>query len=290
MNFVSFRDLHNDIAKFSGRLPSDIDMIAGVPRSGLLVATLLGLHRNIAVCSLDDLLSGRHKDMLGLRRNFEHGYRSKKRNRILVIDDSLSSGATVEESKKRIREAKVTEPVSFAVLYMNPDREADNMVDHYHRLVPHKRIFEWNVFHSQSTLGRSCVDIDGVLCYDPPSSLDELTNEKGYADYVIRAPLKVAPSAKIACLVTSRLPKWRKVTERWLNRHGIRADKLVMSPCNTIQERRSKKIYAKPKAAVYKKQDFDLFIESSAKQAKQISDITGKPVLCVDEMRMYRKK
>ncbi len=58
MNFVSNRELIDDVRDWSNRLPDDLIAVAGVPRSGLLPALHLALHRNIHLVTLAELAEG----------------------------------------------------------------------------------------------------------------------------------------------------------------------------------------------------------------------------------------
>ena len=44
MQFKSVADLSDDIVRWLPRLPRDIDLVVGIPRSGMLPATLIALH------------------------------------------------------------------------------------------------------------------------------------------------------------------------------------------------------------------------------------------------------
>lgn len=56
MNYRSSRDLTYDLLRWE--LPSDLEVIAGIPRSGLLAITFLALHRNVRLSSVEGLLRG----------------------------------------------------------------------------------------------------------------------------------------------------------------------------------------------------------------------------------------
>ena len=51
MNFVSTRQMIEDVWAWSSLLPDDLVAVAGIPRSGLLPAVHLALHRNIHLVS-----------------------------------------------------------------------------------------------------------------------------------------------------------------------------------------------------------------------------------------------
>jgi orotate phosphoribosyltransferase len=58
MNFKSVADLNRDVREWMTSLPRDIDLVIGVPRSGMLVANLLALDFNLPLADLDGFLKG----------------------------------------------------------------------------------------------------------------------------------------------------------------------------------------------------------------------------------------
>ena len=58
MQYISYNDLSNDIRNNLYKIPSDIDLIVGIPRSGMMVASIIGLLLNKSVMSLDNFAMG----------------------------------------------------------------------------------------------------------------------------------------------------------------------------------------------------------------------------------------
>lgn len=56
MEFKTFKNLNNDIINNLYKIPSNIDLVVGVPRSGLLVAELISLYINKPLSSIDVFL------------------------------------------------------------------------------------------------------------------------------------------------------------------------------------------------------------------------------------------
>ena len=59
MNYRSFADLETCIVKNLHKVPRDIDLIVGVPRSGILVAAMLALYLNLPHTDIEGLIEGR---------------------------------------------------------------------------------------------------------------------------------------------------------------------------------------------------------------------------------------
>ncbi len=273
MHFRCVADMAATIAANLHRLPGGVDLIVGIPRSGLLAANLIALQLNRPMTDLDGFLAGR---VLAGGERLAKGSMGK-RPRVLIVDDSICTGAAMREARERLAAAKPDAELFFAAVYATHRSESEVCVALERCPLP--RVFEWNLMHS-GHLGRACVDIDGVLCVDPT----EEENDDGprYAAFLENATPLHLPSYPIHALVTCRLEKYRAATEAWLARHGVRYHKLVMLDLPDKAARLAAKPHGRFKAGVYAAEPADLFIESSAAQAVKIADGANKPVYCVD--------
>ena len=269
MNDAIVRNLH--------RLPRDIDLVVGVPRSGILAATLVSLTANIPMTDLDSFLAGRiytsgiTKRWAGLDRQ------TSEMRKILVIDDSIIGGTAMRDAREKIAAAGMKGDFIFAAVFglSLQHEETDIVLD----VVPHPRMFQWNFMHHMF-LEQCCVDIDGVLCLDPTE--EENDDGPAYEKFLSEARPLLGPTRKIGWLVTSRLEKYRKLTEAWLDRHEIKYDHLIMLDLPSKAERQRLGAHGSFKADFYRKSNAILFIESEHEQALKIAKLSGKPVLCVE--------
>lgn len=281
MNYRSFADLNRHMVEWAVSLPDDIDIVVGVPRSGLLAATLLALHRQLPMADLDGFLAGR---VYGGGRRFRgrfgddavHRFLETPR-RVLIVDDSIRSGASMHEVRERVAAADLPHTVSYGVVYAEPGTES--LVDHYCEVVPTPRAFEWNLLHTDALLSKCCVDIDGVLCPDPTPEQND--DGPAYLDFVRNTPPLYHPTGFIGWLVTCRLEKYRTETEAWLRRNDIRYGELIMMDYEDAAARRAAGAYGRFKAEAYVRTGARFFLESSPKQAAEIAERTGRPVYCV---------
>lgn len=280
MHFRSVADLSTTIVNNLHRLPHDLDLIVGIPRSGLLAANLVALHLNKPMTDLDGFLEDRVLSS-GERLSDQTDTHARCSQRILVIDDSICTGSAMSDARKRMAEARPDVELSFAAVYAT--HQSEMKVDLAFERCPLPRVFEWNLMHS-GQLGRSCVDIDGVLCIDPT----EEQNDDGerYATFLENATPLLLPTYPVHALVTCRLEKYRKQTEAWLAKHGVRYQKLVMLDLPDKAARIAANPHGRFKADVYANESADLFIESSATQSLKIADGSNKPVYCVETRRM----
>ncbi len=280
MNFVSHRRLLEDVRGWANQLPEDLVAVAGVPRSGLLPATLLALHRNLHLVSLDELIRGEQPWQMPLRR----GVPARQTGRVLVVDDTVNTGGTIGQVRREIGER---DDVLFGAVYFA--ERVPEVVDAAFRSVPQARCFEWNVFHSDY-MRVSCLDMDGVICEDwTDFETDDEAGRQRYRHHLQQACPRHVPTYPVMAIVTSRLERYRTDTVNWLRNQGVRFEELVMSPYCSARQRQEAGDHARRKAACYAGlASARLFVESDANQANQIASLSQRPVLCTDTMELAR--
>ncbi len=281
MNFRSIADLNNTIVRNLGRVPKDIGLIVGIPRSGMLAANLLALHLNLPMTDLDGFLARRVMQCGDRVLRSERNPDAPGGDRVLVIDDSLDSGQSMQHARNRIAASDVSRDIVYGAVYVSlPGREK---VDLGFEEIIGQRVFEWNLMH-HSMLPRTCVDIDGVLCDDPTRE----QNDDGplYERFLQETAPRHFPSYRIGWLVTARLEKYRRQTMDWLNRHGIQYERLMMLNLPNKAARQAARAHAKFKADVYASTNAVLFVESSHRQAIEIAASAGRPVLSFETREM----
>lgn len=277
MNYRSISDLNNTILKKIYTLPRDIDLIVGVPRSGMLPANLLALYLNLPYTDIHSFINGFIYDS-GARKKFFDASEFKK---ILVVDDSLASGSAMKEARKNLTHLKTKFEIRFCVVYSTP--ENSELADYAFEVVATPRYFQWNIFN-HTTLKKACFDIDGVLCKDPTKK--ENDDGEKYRSFLLNvAPLYI-PGCAIGTIVTSRLEKYRKETEAWLASNNVKYDKLVMLDLPNMKARQRANNHASHKSEEYKSTGYDLFVESDLSQAIEINRKTKKPVFCTENFEM----
>lgn len=279
MNFRSFNDLNNVIVANLTRIPRDIDLIVGIPRSGLLVANLLAMHLNLPMTDVDGLLQGRILQS-GPRLPAQPSLDGIRK--VLVVDDSVGHGIQKRKVKALLQPVAHRYQFVFCAAYALP--EGCKEVDLYFEIVPLPRMFEWNVMHHQEYLPHCCIDIDGVLCRDPTAQ--ENDDAENYKEFLVRAEPLLLPTAPVGWLVTCRLEKYRQLTREWLARYRVQYKELVMMNYPDKESRVRDGAYASFKAEVYRSTGAMLFIESESMQSREIARLSGKPVLCIDTREM----
>lgn len=277
MNYRNIRQLNDVILQRLNVIPRDIDLIVGVPRSGMLPANLLALYLNRPYTDIHSFMNG-HIYKAGARGQFFDTNQFKK---ILVVDDSVASGSALHEVKTNLKELSTQFDIKYCAVYVIPGKE--KVVDYYFEVVPLPRYFQWNILNHTS-LEKACFDIDGVLCVDPtPEQNDD--GEK-YTDFVLNAQPLFIPGAKIGTIVTSRLEKYRPQTEQWLKAHNVKYDDLIMLDLPDMAARQKANNHGDHKAKAYMSKPYVLFVESELNQAIAINRIAKKPVLCTANFEM----
>lgn len=282
MNYKSISNLSEDIRLNMNLIASNFDLVVGVPRSGMLPATIIGLYLNINICSLNDLIKNNqisHGTRL-IKTEIKYPHEAKK---ILIVDDSLDTGSALTKVKDQINKNFQNKHISYLAVYVTS--HSTNMVDYYFKILNQPRFFEWNILQREF-LKYCCLDMDGVLCIDP----NEKENDDGerYKDFLKNASPLHIPRYAIGHIVTSRLEKYRNETVDWLKKHHIKYDHLHMLNVETAQERREKNLHAPFKAEIYHKLfDTKLFIESDRSQSIKIANLSGKLCLCFSTQEIF---
>ena len=277
MTYTSIADMANTIRTNLWKVPDDVTLIVGVPRSGMIAALLVGEFLHKPVMDLPSYLAGWRPACGSRSKHMRAGT-----GRVLVLDDTLYTGRSMAAVRKQI----ASDDVLYGCIYAE-GKNATEQVDvwfenNYNPDEELWHLYEWNILHHGEKLSkRTMFDLDGVLCVDPP---DEREREQ-YENYIANAKPLVLPTTPLGAIVTYRCERYRQVTADWLKRHGVQYNELFM--CQSEQLRSSAGA-ARYKAYAYELAKWALlFVESNPAQAKAIAEITGKQVFCYSNGVMY---
>ena len=279
VHYRSIADLSQTILTSVSRFPRDVDLIVGIPRSGLLAANLISLALNVPLADLDGFIAGRVLSTGSTRRRPLSDLSTRDFRHVLIVDDSIMSGTSMQEARRKLAALDAPEGrLTFCAVY-GPE-EGTDAADLILEQVPQPRIFQWNLMQ-HPVLEKCCFDIDGVLCVDPTEA--ENDDGPGYAAFLAQTRALLVPGRRVGHLVTSRLERYRPATEAWLAEQGIDYGKLWMLDLPSAAERRRQNAHGAFKADVYRKlSDVVLFVESEERQAMEIARLSGKPVLSIE--------
>lgn len=262
------------------------DVVVHCPRSGTIPASLIATYLCKPFASVEEYCSG----IVNTRKSYYTDL-----NSILLVDDSIATGKQMSEFIAQIKAAKPDVKIYTLAVYSyrgaNPSIKPTLILETHN---DPDYIYTWFMFKT-FRLNHCAVDMDGVLCRDVVEGEDddngEYTGEQ-YAKFLEGADLKFKPFDYLqgrdvmGAIVTGRMEKYRPQTEAWLKKHDIKYNKLIMCPVKTKEERRALNP-AKWKASIYSRPEYKLFIESSEKEAKEIANISRKPVFCIDTMEQF---
>ena len=166
MIYTSYSDLSDCIRRNIWKIPADIDLIVGVPRSGMLAALMIAELMNRRCVDLDSFIEGRSMQCGGRGSLIKGG----KENKVLVIDDTVNSGKSMRSVRSRLEPLTQNDFV-FACVYAE-GRNAKDMVDLWLEDVwrggETKWFYEWNILHHYEGNTRYFMfDIDGCIWHVP---------------------------------------------------------------------------------------------------------------------------
>jgi len=275
LNYISYKQLIEDSIKFSKQINRDYDLIIGIPRSGMIPASIISFQLNKPLCTITEFINN----------EFINGFRMNNKNnikKVLIIDDSLSSGQELNKNLELVKYIMIERNIIYDTCVIYSSNNTNLNLTYFYKIQPHPRVFQWNIMN-HGHLSTAGVDIDGVLCYDPDFLEDD---NKKMSNFILSAKPLYIPTIKIHCLITNRLEKYRKETVEWLNNNNVKYNHLLMAKYDTPEQRRNH--YSKmggngiAKAQKALEMKCNWFVESDITQAKQIKNIMKTSVFCTD--------
>ncbi len=276
MDYRSFQDMNKTILLNRHRLPAKIDLVVGIPRSGLISAAYLSVALNLPMTDLATLLDGGVFEAGTTKKRPDFEAALQRDRTVVVIDDSIGSGTAMRSYRKRIAESGIDGTFYFCAVYGHMSRHPD--ADAVLEKVSTPALYEWNFMH-RPEIAEACCDIDGVLCPNVPPQDDD--DGERYLEFIRTAPPYFLPTQRIGCLITGRREKYRAETEDWLKRHGVQYDELEMVGDLSYSHGEAKGVYLRDSRHSF-------FIESEPDQAHQIASLSSKPVICVETQELVQ--
>ena len=272
MRYVTIKELSDLIRQNLWKIPHDVDCVVGIPRSGMLPASMIALYLNTNLSDVESFLNGR---CFEIGHSRPHMMRHNTIKKVLIVDDSVGAGGSMSKTKEKLE--TVSGEYEYTFLAPIVTSTGKKFVNIFFEIIDEQRIFEWNLFH-HGFLENSCIDIDGVLCKDP--DIDD--DGEQYIHFLQTAIPLFIPTAPIGTIISCRLEKYRKLTEDWLKKNNISYKELVMLNLPTKAARLKWGKHGEYKGEFYKLSKYNLFIESSLRQAEIIANISHKPVICIE--------
>ena len=138
INFITFDMLNKLLIHNLHKIPHDIDVVVGVPRSGLILANMLACYLNKPLTNVAGVIAGKlfdagnSKSKDGWARDFSTV------KKILVVEDSVASGNSINQVKNRL--ALINVEKIYLAAFVEP--MATSFVDLFFAVVPQPRMFE----------------------------------------------------------------------------------------------------------------------------------------------------
>lgn len=211
LNFRNYADLSLLIKKNLGKF-APYDLIAGVPRSGMVAACMAALYLNKQVCSLTELECGIEP---------RHGFSRKVQpagRRILVVDDTVNTGKSMEYARGVLDTAGIS--ADFCAVYATKD--SAKLVDFYLEILEKPRIFEWNYLNNSLLRGAAVVCEDVLMKGVRPAGEERM---RRYFEEISPALLN---GANVGFIISGFGNRFYVQMESWLEKHGITCGRLFM--------------------------------------------------------------
>lgn len=265
------------------KVPSDVDLIVGIPRSGMIPALMLAELVNKRCADLDTFIEGRCM-CYGTRGGM---MRRGKEGKVFVIDDCVCSGKSIDKVREQLLPMVGEYDIVYGCVYAESSKVEEHVDVYFEDISQSDKVYmkEWNILHLfKNRTKASMWDIDGLLCKDPPCD----QNLAAYESYLSNAIPMIIPTNRVGALVTYRLEKYRGVTEEWLKKQGVEYGELMMFNAPDRDARNGTISSAKYKANLYRSASWaQMFVESDRKQAEKIYQLSGKPVFCYENGKLY---
>lgn len=248
--WVSCAELASKAVALCSQLPEDASKIVGVPRSGMIAASVMATTLHLPLYTL------REGDIEPIGRGMRMSRHKERDGLTVVVDDTCASGTSTLEIRKLLPDALTV------AIYCSPDAHVKpDMVGEYLEL-PH--MLEWNLFSCGYMAGAG-LDLDGIICRNPP--------DQAVPRYL---PRYIPPKA----IITARPERERAETESWLTKWGVQYGELVMWPGEPL--RRKGDTVADWKVEEMSRTGCEFYVESEVGLAHLMRE-RGARVLCPEE-------
>lgn len=268
--WIGLDDLVRDTVHLAGRLPRDLSGVGGVPRSGMIPASILACQLHLPLWEV-----GEEGSPYRLRSG-NRGRGLEPAGKLLVVDDSVYAGS----ARRRVRESLSGIPHWFGAIYCRDGSESH--VDFFARSVTSLHVLEWNWSTNGGIRGWSHTgggdrgfgtDLDGIVVHD------DLSGGVPGSRYMVPS------NHPIPLICTGRPERDRERTEHELRVMGAKWDVLKMLPDTVVLTPQSA---AQHKAHFVTSRKLELFFESCPQQAALIHTLSGKPVICPRAKRVWQ--
>jgi uncharacterized HAD superfamily protein len=267
IQFRSFNDAKKDMDEWIKTFKERYDLILGIPRSGMFVASYISTKLCIPLSTPDDFLEEKIW--------FTKEVPMNEINNVLLVDDGVGRiDGQMKQNYDRLKNKYPELKITKASLYVYEN--CTSAVDLYYGFLDKSRSNreEWNILHRKHGILAS--DMDGVICndWDP-------NKYKGYDDFINNTEPYLIPKFTIDFIITSRSKKYLEETKAWLKKYKVKYHVLIMSD-GTLPS-------AEYKSGCLTKFPIDWYWESNFSEADYINKTIGICVLSIEGMKLLRQ-
>lgn len=271
---VSYEQAATYTKELTKKIPNDFDVVIGIPRSGIFIASIIATKFGRPLTTPDLFIEKKIWESSLVKS-------PKKIKRVLLVDDSVGSGETFDKVTEKLIEYNPNLIIKRASLFAHNKNKVDYVFD----VKKPQCIFEWQIIQN-SRYKKLSVDMDGVLCEDCPIGIGLIEEE--YIKWMKKAKPFIIPINEIESIITSRLEKYRDITEKWLKENNVKYQNLFMMDIENGYSKTSDAVVSF-KSYSLKESGSEWFWESNFCEAFEINKQTNIPVLCTDEMVLLDK-
>ncbi len=162
INYRSILDMTQLIKKKIVEIPMDCDFVVGIPRSGLIPATIIATIMNLPMVPIEVLLDNtvRNTTINSKKWKKEIDLNEKKTWKVLLVEDSVNHGNSITIAKRKLEESPFSLTVFVMCIYGT--QYSSDYVDCVFEVCPQPRFFEWNIQHS-NILKHALVDSSVIV-------------------------------------------------------------------------------------------------------------------------------
>ncbi len=275
MEYRSLRDMGKTITQNIHKIPPGVDLVVGIPGTGMLAGSLIALSLNTLATDLPGFIQNRTLRH-GFTRNTKTGNLVPRQARhVLLVTDSADSGNSLQKAMDIISTAGIQQKITTCAVYCGPKQEKKAEIIFEQMSPTHG--FEWSLMHSP-LLHQCCIDMDGLFIDLP--MVAGMADMQAWREALNNARPLTVPTQPAGYLVTDHPDVFRNEIEDWLDAHKIRYKALHMPGNGEVRVNQPVSPPGTFKAQVYQTYpESPLFIESSDDLARRITYLTGRKVL-----------
>ena len=272
--WISEEQFVQDVRLLSRRLPWPIRGVAGIPRGGMISASIIASLLNVPLyaATLDRGLVA-----LPSVRQYNIDDRAFSTGPIVVVDDDTWMGRTMRAARSGIPGDVVTAACYSKLESWQPD------------IVLHRWATAWICEHRFCAapwfVEHAAWDFDGIFCEDCPVEDDD--DGPRYRRFLQDTKrLWIPRPHSVPLVATARRECYRAESEAWLTKHGVTVKTWAMGSWPSLRERTWEGV-VRLKADAFARSELTFFVESCPHQAEAIAKQVPKPVICPPANRIF---